>query len=111
MIFMVILTIVFGALAALSIHGRDEDTADFLVMLTLIIMGVTIIMKVSANKEIALMRSHIENPTAYTYSQLAEHNERVTEIKFLQGTPFSFYNGVDLQLIDIDSVSQKVIIK
>ena len=59
----------------------------------------------------ALIQSHLENPTNYTYTQLAEHNELVTKLGVWQGTIFSFYNDVDLQTIDIDSVSQKVVVE
>lgn len=59
----------------------------------------------------ALMQAHLEKPTIYTYSQLAEHNELVTKLKVWQGTIFSFYNDVDLQTIDIDNISQKVMIE
>lgn len=57
------------------------------------------------------MQSHLEYPVHYTYIQLAEHNEFVIKAKVWQGTIFSFYNDVDLQTIDIDNVSQKVIVK
>lgn len=59
----------------------------------------------------ALIQSHLENPSNYTYTQLAEHNELVTKLRVWQGTIFSFYNDVDLKTIDIDSVSQKVIVE
>ena len=59
----------------------------------------------------ALIQSHLENSTNYTYTQLAEHNELVTKLRVWQGTIFSFYNDVDLQTIDINSVSQKVVVE
>lgn len=55
-----------------------------------------------------LIKSHLENPSYYTYAQLAEHNELVTKLKAWQGTIFSFYNDTDLQTIDIDNISAKV---
>ena len=75
-------------------------------MLTVIV----ILVGVDAKTEKALMQAQLENPANYTYSQLAEHNEKVTKYRIWQGTIFSFYNDVDLQIIDIDNVSQKVII-
>ena len=77
--------------------------------LILIIFLLAYCAEVRENK--ALIRSHLENPTNYTYSQLAKHNEFVDKAKVWQGTIFSFYNDVDLQSIDINSVSQKVIIE
>lgn len=59
----------------------------------------------------ALIQSHLENPTNYTYTQLAEHNELVTKLGVWQGTIFSFYNDTNLETIDIDSVSQKVVVE
>ena len=74
------------------------------------LMVIVICVGVGAKTEKALMQAHLENPANYTYSQLAEHNEKVARYRVWQGTIFSFYNDVDLQIIDIDSVSQKVII-
>ena len=74
------------------------------------LMVIVICVGVEAKTEKALMQAHLENPANYTYSQLAEHNEKVAKYRVWQGTIFSFYNDVDLQIIDIDSISQKVII-
>ena len=65
--------------------------------------------KAKTNK--ALMQAHLENPTNYTYSQLAEHNELVAKLRVWHGTIFSFYNDVDLKTIDIDNISQKVMVE
>lgn len=59
----------------------------------------------------ALIQAHLENPTNYTYTQLAEHNELVTKLGVWHGTIFSFYNDVDLKTIDVDSISQKVVVE
>lgn len=72
---------------------------------------LTTILGLNAKTQKALIQSHLENPANYTYSQLAEHNKFVTEKKVWQGTIFSFYNDIDLQTIDINSVSQKVLIE
>ena len=78
--------------------------------IALMLMVIVICVGVDAREEKALMKAHLENPTNYTFSQLAEHNEKVTRYRVWQGTIFSFYNDVDLQIIDIDNISQKVII-
>ena len=75
-----------------------------MLMLILICAGI------DAKENKSLMKAHLENPSNFTYSQLAEHNEFVTKSKVWQGTIFSFYNDVELQTIDIDNVSQKVTI-
>lgn len=75
-------------------------------MLMLVFIGFW----VDAKTNKALMKAHLENPSNFTYSQLAEHNELVTKSKVWQGTIFSFYNDVELQTIDIDNISQKVTI-
>lgn len=74
------------------------------------LMLIVICVGIDAKENKALMKAHLENPSNFTYSQLAEHNELVTKSKVWQGTIFSFYNDVELQTIDIDSVSQKVTI-
>jgi hypothetical protein len=71
-------------------------------------MVIVICFGIEAKTNKALMKAHLESPSNFTYSQLAEHNELVTKSKVWQGTIFSFYNDVDLQTIDIDNVSQKV---
>ena len=78
--------------------------------IVMILMTILVCFGIDAKEEKALMQSHLENPTDYTYGQLAEHNEKVAKYRAWQGTIFSFYNDVDLQIIDINSVSQKVII-
>ena len=112
MIFMTILSVVLVALTVLAIWAKcDEESVFFYVIICALCICFTIGFKVDAKKDMAIMRSHIENPTYYTYSQLAEHNEHVAKLKFWQGTIFSFYNGEDLETIDIDSVSQKVVVE
>lgn len=86
------------------IGGIISGFIAFMLMVIVILVGV------DAKTEKALMQAQLENPANYTYSQLAEHNEKVTKYRVWQGTIFSFYNDVDLQIIDIDNVSQKVII-
>lgn len=86
------------------IGGIISGFIAFMLMVIVILVGV------DAKTEKALMQAQLENPANYTYSQLAEHNEKVTKYRIWQGTIFSFYNDVDLQIIDIDNVSQKVII-
>lgn len=78
--------------------------------IAIILIALVIIFGIDAKTNKALMQSHLDNPTNYTYSQLAEHNEKVAKSRAWQGTIFSFYNDTDLQVIDIDNVSQKVII-
>lgn len=80
--------------------------------ITAVILAVLLpLFCIEAKTNKALMQSHIENPTNYTYSQLAEHNELVTKLGVWHGTIFSFYNDVDLKTIDIDNISQKVIVE
>ena len=112
MIFMVIFSFITIVLLVLSIRLEcDESYIALSTILCAVVIFLTIFFKVNAKKDMAIMRSHLENPTYYTYSQLAEHNEHVAELKFWQGTIFSFYNGEDLQAIDIDSVSNKVVVE
>lgn len=114
MTFMIILLVVFIVATVLSLSQGDSES----VLLAGIISGIIAcalaisipILAVDTKENKALMQAHLENPANYTYSQLAEHNELVTKAKVWQGTIFSFYNDVDLQTIDIDSVSQKVVI-
>lgn len=110
MAFLIIL-IVVAAIATVFLSFRAKAGA-FLSGICLITASVLLAgygCDAKINK--ALMQSHLESPTNYTYVQLAEHNELVTKCKVWQGTIFSFYNDVDLQTIDIDNVSQKVIVK
>ena len=89
-----------GALAGSIISG----------FIAFMLMAIVITVGLDAKFEEALMKADLENPDNYTYSQLAKHNEKVAKCRVWQGTIFSFYNDVDLQIIDIDNVSQKVII-
>ena len=77
--------------------------------ITLAVVLPTYCLNAKINK--ALIQSHLENPNNYTYTQLAEHTELATKLRVWQGTIFSFYNDVDLQTIDINSVSQKVVVE
>ena len=79
------------------------------IAITLAAVLLTHCLEARINK--ALIQSHLKNPNNYTYTQLAEHNELVTKLRVWQGTIFSFYNDVDLQTIDINSVSQKVVVE
>ena len=117
MVFMIIFSIVATvATVLLGIYAEKEtsDGAEFGAWcsgITAFILVVTLIcVCIDAKTNKALMQSHLDNPANYTYSQLAEHNEFVTKAKVWQGTIFSFYNDTDLQVIDIDNVSQKVIV-
>lgn len=115
---MIIAIIVFTVSAVLCILHEANNYSDAALIGGILtgsiafglLVGV-IVLGVSAKQNKALMKAHLENPTYYTYSQIAEHNELVTKAKVFQGTIFSFYNDVDLQTIDIDNVSQKVIIE
>ena len=89
--------------------GASIGSAIFGVI-AFMLMVIVIHAGLDAKAEKALMQAQLENPSNYTYSQLAEHNEKVAKYRVWQGTIFSFYNDVDLQTIDIDNVSQKVII-
>lgn len=118
MIFSIILsvvTIVAAVVFFVVFVVSAEDWAELLgivcVVLAAIFVSLGLKFGLDAKKDKALIQAHLENPTNYTYSQLADHNEFVTKAKVWQGTIFSFYNDVDLQTIDIDSVGQKVIIK
>ena len=119
MIFFIILLVV--AIAATVLFGTlwdndklDDSTGEFLVAVFffffLAIAGALIGLGITAHTNKTKYQSHLENPTQYTYEQLAEHNEEVTEHRAWQGTIFSFYNGVDLSNVDIDNVSHKVIV-
>lgn len=117
MVFMIILLVVaIVATVLLGIYADKEisDGAEFgawVSGITAFILVVCLIcLGIEAKENKALMQAHLDNPANYTYSQLAEHNELVTKRKVWQGTIFSFYNDADLQVIDIDSVSQKVIL-
>ena len=117
MVFMIILlvvAIVATVLLGLYYAKKDSDCAEFgawVSGITAFILVVTLIcVWIDAKTNKALIQAHLDNPTNYTYSQLAEHNEFVTKAKVWQGTIFSFYNDTDLQVIDIDNVGQKVII-
>ena len=117
MVFMIILLVVaIVAAVLLGIYADKEisDGAEFGAWCSGIIAFITVItlicVCIDAKTNKALMQSHLDNPANYTYSQLAEHNEFVTKAKVWQGTIFSFYNDTDLQVIDIDNISQKVII-
>lgn len=120
MVIMTILIAAFVILAALALVGAyksstvsSEDNyfaGAFVSIVIAIMLGVcTLCSWADAKENKALIKAHLENPTCYTYTQLAEHNELVTKHKVWQGTIFSFYNDVDLQAINIDNVSQKVI--
>lgn len=118
MVFMVILAVVAFIASVLLGWYAEKECSDFatggcvlfgLTAVTFLVLLVIFSCDARVNK--ALMQNYIEKPSNYTYEQLAEHNKFVTKSKVWQGTIFSFYNDVDLQTIDIDSVSQKVIIK
>lgn len=117
MVFLIIFSVVATVATVLLGIYAEKGTSDgaevgawvsgiaaFILVVLLICCGI------EAKENKALIQAHLDNPTNYTYSQLAEHNELVTKRKVWQGTIFSFYNDTDLQTIDIDSISQKVII-
>lgn len=117
MVFFIILSVVaIVATVLLGIYADKEisDGAEFGAWMSgitaLCIVVCLICLGIEAKENKALIQAHLDNPANYTYSQLAEHNELVTKKKVWQGTIFSFYNDTDLQVIDIDNVSQKVII-
>ena len=117
MVFMIILLVVtIVATVLLGIYAAKEssDGAEFGAwssgIIAFIIVVCIICLGIEAKENKALIQAHLDNPTNYTYSQLAEHNELVTKKKVWQGTIFSFYNDTDLQVIDIDNISQKVIV-
>lgn len=118
MVFMIILTVIAAIVAVgLIWYALENDVAAALpgglislaVAITLAICTPVFWNEAKVNK--ALIQAHLENPTNYTYTQLAEHNEFVTKLGVWHGTIFSFYNDIDLKTIDIDSVSQKVLVK
>lgn len=106
-------TVLFGV-SATKTYGDTKECLSFFAWVMLIIAATLSIFlsfecsKSHVNK--TKYQSHLENPTQYTYEQLAEHNEEVTGHRAWQGTIFSFYNGVDLSNVDIDNVSHKVIV-
>jgi hypothetical protein len=119
MVFMVILTVIAVVVAVgLLLYAFEGDgdvrsvfggVASLVVAITLAICTPVFWNEAKVNK--ALIQAHLENPTNFTYTQLAEHNELVTKLGVWHGTIFSFYNDVDLKTIDIDSVSQKVLVE
>lgn len=117
MVFMIILLVVaIVATVLLGIYADKEisDGAEFgawISGITAFILVVCLVcLGIESKENKALIQAHLDNPANYTYSQLAEHNELITKRKVWQGTIFSFYNDTDLQVIDIDNISQKVII-
>ena len=113
MVFMIILLVVAIVAAVLDIYIDKEISdggAGFSVITAFILAVCLICLSIEAKENKALIQAHLDNPTSYTYSQLAEHNELVTKKKVWQGTIFSFYNATDLQVIDIANISQTVII-
>ena len=116
LIIVIVVTVIASVLCAVWNSHKDWCSAGAFVgggisgFMAFMLMVIAISARVDARAEKALMQSHLENPANYTYSQLAEHNEKVAKHRVWQGTIFSFYNDVDLQSIDIDNVSQKVII-
>ena len=120
MIFMIFMTVglvvaIIDTVLSVIMYIHDGGLEIFeafisgVIAITLAAVLLTCCLEVRINK--ALIQSHLENPNNYTYTQLAEHNELVTKLRVWQGTIFSFYNDVDLQTIDINSVSQKVVVE
>ena len=117
MIFMTILLVV-ATIATVLLGFYSCKTGSDNSILWSIVMGFDVISLAfwlayncsKAKVDKALIQSQLENPSQYTYTQLVEHNEKVTKYRVWQGTIFSFYNDVDLSNIDIDSVSQKVMV-
>ena len=108
MVFMIIaLVVAVIAIVVFSIMFVHNDDFEFLVgIFAATVLAVFLLLNcIDAKTNKALMQAHLENPTSYTYSQLAEHNELVTKLRVWQGTIFSFYNDVDLKTIDIDNIS------
>lgn len=117
MVFSIILSGVFTVFTVLlvlySINAIDNEAFSCAAVTAFIAIGIAVIafvfgLDAKANK--ALINAHINNPTRYTYEQLASHNELVTKLSVWHGTIFSFYNDTNLQTIDIDNVSQKIIV-
>lgn len=118
MVFSIIAIIVSVVIATLLLVYSLNEGSVLALMVSIVfgyssvlIAGVMVTKYAESRAYKALIQSHLENPTYYTYSQLAEHNSFVAATKVWQGTIFSFYNDVDLESIDIDSISQKVIIE
>ena len=120
MIFFIILlavaiaaTVLFGV-SATKKYGDTKECLSFFAWVTFIVAAALSIFLAAecsiAHTNKTKYQSHLENPTQYTYEQLAEHNEEVTKHRAWQGTIFSFYNGVDLSNVDIDNVSHKAIV-
>lgn len=105
-----VLTVLFGLYAAKKYSDVAAFTSATTGCIAFGFLVAVLIYGAEAKQNKALMQAHLEKPTNYIYSQFAEHNELVTKAKVWQGTIFSFYNDVDLQTIDIDSISQKVIV-
>lgn len=106
----IIATVVFGVMYVHN-DGYELIGAFAAAVLAISLAVILPVSCVEAKTNKALIQSHIENPTNYTYSQLAEHNELVTKLGVWHGTIFSFYNDVDLKTIDIDNMSQKVMVE
>lgn len=118
MVFFIILSVVaIVATVLLGIYAKkgtsdDAEVGAWVSGITAFILVVCLVcLGIEAKENKALIQARLDNPTNYTYSQLAEHNEFVTKRKVWQGTIFSFYNDTDLQVIDIDNISQKVIMQ
>lgn len=107
----IVATVLLGFYACKT-HSDNPIVGSIVTGIVTFTMAITLINGcVKAKVDKALIQSQLENPSQYTYTQLAEHNEKVTKLRVWQGTIFSFYNDVDLSNIDIDSVSQKVIVE
>lgn len=107
----VIATILF------AFYYVKKDSCDALVgafvsgVISICAIGLLFGCLADAKQNKAFIQSIHDNPTNYTYSQIAEYNEFATKSRVWQGTIFSFYNDTDLHTINIDSVSQKVIVE
>lgn len=117
MIFMFILFVIFVITTVLlGVYYYKEYSYNALLLslmsgVAAVVLLICIIwFGVEAKQNKALIRAHLDNPSNYTYSQLAIHNELITKLRVWHGTIFSFYNDTELQIIDIDNISQKVII-
>ena len=99
---MVFFLILIGLMTVITVILAivDEDAWIILLVGTIIIAFCFLMITITSKATKGRITDIRENPTCYSIFDKHDANKRMRELKNLQGTIFSFYNGFDLTYIE-----------